>query len=136
MKGFSASPPFLQSLLFICYSSAATVALLLLLLWILNVSSHAFVFVFFIVRHCSFFMDIIFCTSVALIWISNSRGVYNFITKKANIPLKLVPFFNGVSFLFYRFLNSGVTNELKSLFFLKSKQSGLFIQNRAKLCCW
>ena len=71
---------------------------------------------FFIVRNCSFFMGIIFCSSVALVWTFKTRGVYNFITKKANIPVKLVPLFNGVSFLFCCFLKSRVTNELKSLF--------------------
>ena len=126
----SASPPFLQSLLFTWYSSAAIVALLLLLLCILNVSDHAFVF--FIVQHCSFFMGIIFCTSIDVIWTSNSRGVYNFITKKANILVKLVPFFNGALFVFCRFLKSGVTNELKSLFFLKSKKSRVIYSKQGR----
>ena len=61
-------------------------------------------------------MGIIFYSSVALFWTFNTKGVYNFITKEANIPVILVPFFNDVSFLFCRFLKSGVTNELKSLF--------------------
>ena len=52
------------------------------------------------VRNCSFFMGIIFCSSIVLVWIFDTRGVYNFIIKKAK---KLVPHFNGVSFLFYRF---------------------------------
>ena len=67
-------------------------------------------------------MGIIFCSSVALVWIFNTSGVYDFITKKTNIPVNLVPFFNGVSFLFYHFQKSGVTNELKSVFLLKSKK--------------
>ena len=91
-------------------------------------------FFFFIVRNCSFFMGIIFCSSIALVLAFNTRGVYNFITKEANIPVNLVPFFNDISFLLYRFLMSGVTNELKSLFLWKS-QKELFIPNRAKLCC-
>ena len=59
--------------------------------------------VFFIVRNCSFFMGIFFCSSVVLAWIFNTRGVCNFIIEKANISVNLVPFFNGVLFLFYRF---------------------------------
>ena len=70
----------------------------------------------------SFFMGIIFCSSVALVSTFNTRGVYNFITKEANIPVNLVSFFNDVSFLFCRFLKSKVTNELKSLFLCKSKK--------------
>ena len=52
----------------------------------------------------------------------STRGVYNFIPRKANIPLKLVSFFNDVLFLFCCFLKSGVTNELKILFLLKGKK--------------
>ena len=48
---------------------------------------------FFIVRNSSFFMGIIFCSSIALVWTFNTRGVYNFITKEANIPVNLVLFF-------------------------------------------
>ena len=81
-------------------------------------------FFFLTVRNCSLFMSIIFCSSFALVWTFNTRGVYNFIIKEANIPVNLVPFFNDISFLFYRFLKSGVTNKLKSIF-LKS-QSYLF----------
>ena len=44
------------------------------------------------------------------VWTFNTRGVYNLITKEAKIPVNLVPFFNDVLFLFYRFLKSGVTN--------------------------
>ena len=69
---------------------------------------------FLIVRNGAIFMGIIFCSSVVLVWTFNTRGVYDFITKKANISINLVPFFNGVSFLYCRFLKSGVTNELKS----------------------
>ena len=46
-------------------------------------------------------------------------------TEKADIPLNLVPFFDDVSFLFCRFLKSGVTNELKSLFLLKNKKGNV-----------
>ena len=77
---------------------------------------------FLIVRHCSVFMGIILCSGVALVWTFNTRGVSNFITKEANIPINLVSFFNDVSFLFCRFLKSGVTNVLKSLFLWKSKK--------------
>ena len=88
---------------------------------------------FFIVRNCSFFMGIIFCSSVALVWTFNTRGVYNFITKEANIPVNLVPVFNNVSFLFYRFLKSGVTNELKSLFLWKSKKVRVIYFKQGKI---
>ena len=71
-------------------------------------------------------MGIIFCSSIALVLAFNTRGVYNFITKEANIPVNLVPFFNDISFLLYRFLMSGVTNELKSLFSERAKKSYLF----------
>ena len=40
-----------------------------------------------------------------------------FIILSPEIPVNLFPFFNGFSFLFYRFLKSGVMNELKSLFY-------------------
>ena len=79
-------------------------------------------YIFFIVRNWSFFMGIIFCSSIALVWTFNTTGVYNFITKKANIPVNLIPFFNDVSFLFCCFWKSRETNELKSLFLLKSKK--------------
>ena len=55
-------------------------------------------------------------TYVALVRTYNTRGVYNFITKEANVPVNLVPFINYVSLLFYHFLKSGVTNVLKNLF--------------------
>ena len=67
-------------------------------------------------------MGIIFCSSVALVWTFNTRGVYNFITKEANIPVNLVPFFKDVSFLFCRFLKSGVTNKAKKSFSLKEQK--------------
>ena len=85
-------------------------------------STLTMVIFFFIVRNWSFFMGIIFCSSVALIWTFNTKSVYNFITKGANIPVNLVPFFNDVSFLISCFLKSGVTNELRSLFLWKSKK--------------
>ena len=66
-------------------------------------------------------MGIIFSSSVVLVWTLNTRGVYNFITKKANITADLVPFFHDVSLLFFGFLKSGVMNEPKSLFLWKSK---------------
>ena len=89
------------------------------------------------VWNCPFFMGIIFSSSVVLVSPFNTRGVYNFITKRAIILVNLVPLFSGVSFLFCRFLKSRVTNELKSLFLWKSRKvRGLFIQNRTKLCCW
>ena len=61
-------------------------------------------------------MHIIFSSSVALVWTFDTRGVHDFISRKANIPVNLVPFFNAVSFLFCRFLDSGVTNKLKKSF--------------------
>ena len=87
-----------------------------------QISTFVKVHVFFIVRNFLFYMGIIFCSSVALVWTFNTRGVYNFITKKAIIPVNLVPFFNRLSLLLCGFLKSGVTNELKSLFLLKSKK--------------
>ena len=59
------------------------------------------------------------CSSVVLVWNFNTRGVYDFISKQANIPGYLVPLFNGLSYLFCRFLKSGVTNELKRLLLLR-----------------
>ena len=87
-----------------------------------------FFFCFLTVRNCSFFMGIIFCSSVALVWTFNTWGVYNFITKEANILVNLVPFFNDVLFLLCRFLKSGVMNELKSLFLWKSKKVSYLFQ--------
>ena len=78
----------------------------------------------FYVRNCSFCMGIIFCSNVALVWTSNTRSVYNFITKESNIPVNLVQFFNDVSFLFCRFLVWSNKWAKKS-----------FIPNRAKICC-
>ena len=87
----------------------------------------------FIVRNCSFFMGIIFCSSVALVSTFDTRGVYNFITKEANIPVNLVPIFNDVSFLFCSFLKSRVTDELKSLFLWKSKKVRVFYSKQGKM---
>ena len=42
--------------------------------------------------------------------------------KKANIPVDLILLFNGALFPFCYFLESGVTNELKSLFLLNNKK--------------
>ena len=67
-------------------------------------------------------MGIIFCSSVALFWTFNTRSVYNFITKEANIPVNLLPLFNDVSFLFCRYLKSGEANELKNLFLWNTKK--------------
>ena len=47
-----------------------------------------------------------------------------YINKKANIPVNLVPFFNGVLLQFCRFLKSGVTNELKRLSLKEYKSQG------------
>ena len=77
---------------------------------------------FLIARNCSFFMGIIFCSSFALVWTFNTRRAYNFVTKQANIPVNFVPFLDDFSFLFCRFLQSGVTNELKSFFLWKNKK--------------
>ena len=71
---------------------------------------------------CSFFMGIILCSGVDVSWTFNTRSVYNFITEKANFLVNLVPFINGVLLLFCCFLKSGVTNELKFIFFMKSKK--------------
>ena len=87
---------------------------------------------FFIVRNCSFFMGIIVCSSVTLVWTFNARGLYNFITKETNIPVNLILLFNDVSFLFCRFLKSGVTYELKSLFLWESKKSRLIYSKHGK----
>ena len=77
-------------------------------------------------------MDIIFYSTVVLALTFNSRGVYNFINKIASIPVNLASFINGVSFLFSRFLKSGVTNELKSLFLLKSKKVRVIYSKQEK----
>ena len=87
---------------------------------------------FWIVRNGLFFMGIIFCSSVVLVWTFNARAVHNFITKKANISVNLVSFFNDVSFLFCCFLKGGVTNELKSLFLFKSKKSRVIYSKQDK----
>ena len=87
---------------------------------------------FFIVQHCSLFMGIIFCSSVALVWIFNARSDHNFITNEPNIPVNLVPFFNDASFLFCRFLKSEVTNELKSIFLWKSKKVSVIYSKQCK----
>ena len=84
-------------------------------------------------KNSLFLMGIIFCSSVVLVWTFNIRGVYNFITKKVNIPLNLVPFYNGASLLPCRILKSGITNEQESLFLLKAKESVLFIFFSSKL---
>ena len=52
-----------------------------------------------------------FCSSLNFQY----RSVNNIVTKEPNIPVNFVPFLNDVSFLFCRFLKSGVTNMLKSL---------------------
>ena len=54
-----------------------------LLCWSKLKSKRSCLFIVFF--YFSFFMGIIFCSSVALVWTFNTRGVYNFITKKANI---------------------------------------------------
>ena len=74
-------------------------------------------------------MGTIFCSSVALVWTFNDRGVYNFITEEANIPVDLVPFLNDVSLLICCFLKYGVTNELRSLFLKEQKSQELLIPN-------
>ena len=71
--------------------------------------------IFFIERNCSFFMSIIFCSSVVLVWSFNTRVVYNFITKE-------------VSFLFCRFWKPGVRNELKYLSLWNSKSESYLFQ--------
>ena len=79
--------------------------------------------VMFLLYGIDFFMGSIFCFSVVLVWTFNIRGAYNCIlARKANIPVNLILFFSGVSFLFYPFLKSGVTNELKGIFLVKSKK--------------
>ena len=59
--------------------------------YILQISKCLWSCIFFIIQNCSFFMSIIFCSSVALVWTFNTRGGYNFITKEANIPVNLIP---------------------------------------------
>ena len=69
-------------------------------------------------------MGIIFYSSVVLVWIFNTRSVYNFINKKVHIPVNLVRFFNNLSSIFCRLLKSGVKNELKKkVFSLKEQKS-------------
>ena len=76
---------------------------------------------------------LIFSSSVALVWIFNTRGLYNLITKEVNIPINLVPFFNNDSFLFYRFLKSAVTNELKRLLPWKNKKVRVIYSKQDKI---
>ena len=92
---------------------------LCLIFWTTDLRSYFFIIT---VRNYSFFTGSIFCSSFVLVWIFNTRGVHNVITKKANIPVNLVLFFNGVSFLFCCFLKPGVSDEPKSLFLLRSKK--------------
>ena len=87
---------------------------------------------FFIVRNYSFFVGIILCSSVYLVWNFSSRGVYKFIIIGTNIPFNLIPFFNDVFFLFCRFLKSGVINELKNLFLWKSKKVRVFYSKQCE----
>ena len=77
-------------------------------------------------------MGIIFCSGTALVWTFNTRGVFDFITKEASIPVNLVPFFDDVLFLFCRFLKSGVTNELKSIFLWQSKKVRVIYSKQGK----
>ena len=72
------------------------------------------------------------CSSAPLVSALNTRGVYNFITKEANIPINLVPFFNDVSLLFCRFLKSWLTNELRRLFLWKSKKVRVIYSKEGK----
>ena len=91
------------------------------------------VMIFFLIAwNCSFFMGITFCSSIPLISTFNTRGVHDFITRKANIPVYLVPLFKGVLFLFCLFSKSGVTNELKCLFLLKSKKVRVVYSKQGK----
>ena len=84
---------------------------------------------FFMIQNCLFFVGIIFCFNVVQVRTFSTRGVHIFITKKREIPINLFPFFNGVLFLFCRFLQSGVT----SFFLLKSKKVSV-TQNKTKCC--
>ena len=64
----------------------------------------------------------------------NTRGVYNFITKNTNILVNLVTLFSDVSFLFCRFLKTGVTNKPKSIFFRRElKGQGSLFKTRQNL---
>ena len=101
--------------------------------WVFWLNKYLVMF-FSISQSCSFFMAIIFCSSVVPVLTFNTSGVYNFNTKKPIIPVNLVPFFN-FWFLFSCFITHRVTNQLKSLFLLKSKQLRSFIENREELCC-
>ena len=53
-------------------------------------------------------------------------------SKKENIPVKLVPLFNDVFLIFCRFLQSGITNELKGIFILKSKRVRVIYSKQEK----
>ena len=89
---------------------------------------------FWTVQNCSFSMGIIFCSNVALVWTFHTRGVYDFFTKEASIPVNLVSLFTDVPFLFCRFLKSGLMNEQIIFFSERANKSELFVSNRAKLC--
>ena len=74
--------------------------------------------IIFLLYSYSFFTGSIFCSTVVLVLTINTSGGFSFMTNKENIPVNVVPFFNGVSFPFCHFLKPGVTDELKSLFIL------------------
>ena len=76
---------------------------------------------FLIVRNCSFSQVSSFVLALFQFLLSIIEVVI-ILSLKKQIPVNLVPFFNGVSFLFYRFLKSGITDELKSLYLLKRKK--------------
>lgn len=78
---------------------------------------------FFSCTQCFTFCWQHFCYCDVIVWTFNTRCVHNLLNKKANIPLNLVWFLNGVSFLFFLFLKFEVTNELNSLLLLKSKKA-------------
>ena len=67
-------------------------------------------------------MGTIFCSSVALVWTFNTKGVYNFITKEPNISVNLVPFFVVVLFQFYRFLKIWSTEWAEKSFSVKEQK--------------
>ena len=76
----------------------------------------------FIVRNCSFSMGSIFCSSIAIVWNFNTRSIYSFNTKKVNIPVNFIPFFDGVSFLFLSLFKVWSNESAKKSFSIKEQK--------------
>ena len=85
--------------------------------------------VFFIVRNCSFFMRIIFSSSVVLVWTFNTTGVYNFITRNSS---KFVSVFQWFLVPILSLLKVWSNEWAKKSFLLKSKRVGVIHSKQNK----